>query len=116
MIAGAVILGLLASLQGPETRHDSQPPTHVPPAVATRAVQAPVIDGRDNDPIWQQAVAITDFKEWQPTEGKAPRFRTEARVAYDAANLYVFVRAFDPHPDSILTVLTRRDNFAPTDR
>jgi len=28
-----------------------------------------------------------------------------AKVAYDAANLYVFVRAFDPHPDSIITVL-----------
>jgi hypothetical protein len=116
-MVAAALLGLLASLQGPETsRHDSQPPTHVPPAVATHATLAPVIDGRDNDPIWQQATPITDFKEWQPTEGKAPRFRTEAKVAYDAANLYVFVRAFDPHPDSIITTLSRRDYFGATDR
>ncbi|MFI5208154.1 MAG: DUF5916 domain-containing protein [Gemmatimonadales bacterium] len=117
MVAAALLLSLLASLQGPETtRHDSQPPTHVPRAVATRATQAPVIDGRDDDPIWQQATPITDFREWQPTEGKAPRFATEAKVAYDAANLYVFVRAFDPHPDSIMTLLSRRDYFGPTDR
>ncbi|MFI5280308.1 MAG: DUF5916 domain-containing protein [Gemmatimonadales bacterium] len=116
-MVAAVLLGLLASLQGPETsRHDSQPPVHVPSAVATRATQAPVIDGRDDDPIWRQATPFTDFKEWQPTEGKAPRFATEAKVAYDAANVYVFVRAFDPHPDSIMTLLSRRDNFGPTDR
>src|SRR2546426_7470361 len=42
-------------------------------------------------------------------------FRSEAKVAYDAANLYVFVRAFDPHPDSIITVLARRDYFTPSD-
>ena len=51
----------------------------------------------------------------EPTEGKAPRFRTEAKVAYDAANLYVFVRAYDPHPDSIIQKLERRDTFTPSD-
>src|SRR5579859_7275268 len=117
MVAAALILSLVTALQGPETsRHDSQPPVHVPRAAATRAAQPPVIDGRDTDPIWRQATPITDFREWQPTEGRPPRFPTEARVAYDAANLYVFVRAFDPHPDSILTQLARRDDFLPTDR
>src|SRR5256886_10672711 len=33
----------------------------------------------------------------------------------DAGALYVFVRAFDPHPDSIITVLARRDYFTPSD-
>ena len=36
-------------------------------------------------------------------------------MAYDAANLYVFVRAFDPHPDSIIKLLERRDSFTPSD-
>src|SRR5690348_16294227 len=90
---------------------------HVPTdTVAVHARRAPVIDGRDNDPVWQQAPGITDFIEWQPTEGKKPRFKTEAKVAYDASNLYVFVRAYDPHPDSIIIVLERRDTFTPSDK
>jgi hypothetical protein len=84
-------------------------------ATATRADVAPTIDGKDDDKVWRVAPVISDFKEWRPTEGKAARFRTEAKVAYDAANLYVFVRAFDPHPDSIIKLLERRDSFTSSD-
>lgn len=84
-------------------------------AVAIRADTPPVIDGKDDDAIWRDAPPITAFLQWQPTEGKPPRFKTEAKVAYDAANLYVFVRAFDPHPDSIIKILERRDTFTPSD-
>jgi hypothetical protein len=66
--------------------------------------------------VWRLAQPITDFKEWQPTEGGEPKFPSEARVAYDAANLYVFIRAFDPHPDSIIRQLARRDSWLPGDR
>src|SRR5215471_3883143 len=82
---------------------------------ATRAAQSPVIDGRDDDAVWKQATPITGFQEWRPSEGGPPKLPTEAKIAYDAANLYVFVRAFDPHPDSIITVLARRDYFTPSD-
>jgi Domain of unknown function (DUF5916)/Carbohydrate family 9 binding domain-like len=78
-------------------------------ATAYRAVRAPVIDGRDDDPVWRTALAITGFREFTPVEDKDPRFATEARVAYDAHNLYVFVRAYDASPDSILPLLARRD-------
>src|SRR3989454_305287 len=88
------------------------PPTSV---AATRAAQPPVIDGRDDDPVWREARPITEFQEWRPSEGAPPKLPTMAKVAYDAANLYVFVRAFDPHPDSIITVLARRDYFTPSD-
>ncbi|MEP6492113.1 MAG: DUF5916 domain-containing protein [bacterium] len=84
-------------------------------AMALRAAVPPVIDGKDDDEVWRSAPPITAFTQWQPTEGKAPRFRTEARVAYDAANLFVFVRAFDPHPDSIIRILERRDSFTASD-
>ncbi len=84
-------------------------------AVAVRTEVAPVIDGRDDDAIWRDTPPITQFREWNPTQGKAPRFRTMAKVAYDAANLYVFVRAYDPHPDSIIRILERRDTFTPSD-
>jgi len=75
-----------------------------------------VIDGKDDDAVWKEAPSITEFYEFKPTEMVAPRFRTEAKVAYDAANLYVFVRAFDPHPDSIIRLLERRDTQTPSDK
>ena len=85
-------------------------------AVALRAAAPPAIDGRDTDPIWAQSVAITGFREFAPVEDKEPRYRTEAHVAYDARNIYVFVRAFDPAPDSILARLSRRDVRASSDQ
>jgi len=75
-----------------------------------------VIDGRDDDEVWRQAPVITQFRQWQPVEDGEPRFRTEAKVAYDTRNFYVFVRAFDPRPDSILKPLSRRDVFSASDR
>lgn len=94
---------------------DSPPPT-VPAkrgsgtvAVAVRATKPPVIDGRADDAIWATAQVIEGFRVFDPSEDGEPRFRTEARVAYDERNLYVVVRAFDPHPDSIRALLARRD-------
>ena len=84
-------------------------------ARAIRAGHAPAIDGRDDDSVWRTAPKIDAFTEWQPAEGLAPRFKTEASIAYDAANLYVFVRAYDPRPDSIIKILERRDTSTPSD-
>jgi len=78
-------------------------------ASAARAAQAPSIDGRDDDAAWRDAAPITGFRQFDPVEDAEPSMRTEARVTYDDAHLYVFVRAFDPHPDSIIALLSRRD-------
>ena len=117
------VLGLTLSLQSPQQIHTNADSAGaakagLPPitrTIAVRAEKPPVIDGVDNDAVWRTAKVISDFQEWQPTEGAKARFRTEAKVAYDAANLYVFVRAFDPHPDSIIRILERRDTWTPSD-
>src|SRR3954471_22229698 len=77
--------------------------------MATRAERAPVIDGRDDDAAWSAGTPIDGFQQFDPVEGAEASMRTDARIAYDAANLYVFVRAYDPHPDSIRSLLSRRD-------
>jgi len=117
MVGLLAIIGLVLGPGGPQSAHqlDSARAAR-PTARAVLAVQAPVIDGRDQDPIWRLTQVITDFQEWEPTEGKPARFPTEARVAYDRANLYVFVRCFDPHPDSIIRLIGRRDDFPQSDR
>jgi len=130
MIGVVALLGLTLALQSPDAAvvpQGSTPPApHVrrptPPAtdtgvVATRAEAPVTIDGIDEDAVWRDAPPITAFRMWRPTEGAEVRsgFKTEAKVAYDAANLYVFVRAYDPHPDSIIKMLERRDSFTPSD-
>jgi hypothetical protein len=102
-----MLLGLVLALQVPPA------PPSVPAPVrevrATLAAAAPVLDGRDDDPVWGNAPAIAGFLVARPDEGARPALKTEARVAYDQQNIYVFVRAFDPHPDSIVALLSRRD-------
>ncbi|HUR00879.1 MAG TPA: DUF5916 domain-containing protein [Gemmatimonadaceae bacterium] len=78
-------------------------------ARAITADKPPVLDGRDDDAVWQTAARITDFRVFDPKENGDPTFQTEVRFAYDAENLYVFARMFDPHPDSIVALLSRRD-------
>ncbi|PYO28475.1 MAG: hypothetical protein DMD73_05550 [Gemmatimonadetes bacterium] len=112
LLAAITLARQVADLR-PRQSADQPPP--VRSVAATRAARAPVIDGRDDDAVWREAPAITEFQEWRPSEGGAPKLPTVAKIAYDAANLYVFVRAFDPHPDSIITVLARRDYFTPSD-
>ena len=78
-------------------------------ASATRALIAPVLDGRTDDPAWAEAQVIDQFLEYEPTEGAETRFKTEAKVTYDDKNLYILVRMYDPAPDSIISLLSRRD-------
>ena len=102
---------LLVQAQVPGT-----PPLQAAAAVrATRTAEPPVLDGSSADPIWTSAPAVDRFYEAKPSEGAEPKCRTEARVAFDEHNLYVFVRAFDPHPDSIVSLLSRRDDQTASD-
>jgi hypothetical protein len=123
MIGVIALAGLLVALQDSTRR--LEPPVRVTGVkapsdtgvAATRADVAPVIDGRDDDAVWRVAPVVSSFKMWRPTEGKEQRagFNTEAKVAYDASNLYVLVHAHDPHPDSIITLLERRDTWTSSD-
>jgi hypothetical protein len=80
---------------------------------AHRAATAPVIDGRDDDAAWTAIAPSSDFTVFRPTEGARPTFRTDLKVTFDDRALYVLVRAHDPRPDSIIGLLSRRDNFGP---
>jgi hypothetical protein len=78
-------------------------------AIARRAEQAPAIDGRDDDVAWQGAQVIDRFLEYEPTPGAETRFKTEVRVLFDDKYLYAVARMHDPAPDSIVSLLSRRD-------
>src|SRR5437867_12827510 len=116
MPAVALLAILLQTATSPSGDGVAPPPSTATRATAVRAKTPVVIDGRDDDDVWRVAPAITQFREFQPKEDADPRFATEAKVAYDDHTLYVFIPAFDPHPDSILKLLARRDVRAATDQ
>ena len=84
-------------------------------AIAIRAPQAHVITADEHAPLWEGAQLIDGFRVFDPTEDGAPAMRTTAKVAYDDRNLYILVRAYDPHPDSIVALLSRRDVRTPSE-
>ncbi len=107
-------------IAGPVGAQASAAAARIPPLAriipnATRAVTPPAIDGRSLDAVWDEAVPVTEFRQFDPVEDGEPAFKTEARFAYDDRNLYVLVRAFDPHPDSIMALLSRRDERTQSD-
>jgi hypothetical protein len=108
------LLGVLLVLQA-QGEAIKPPLSNATSVRATRTATPPELDGRDDEVVWRSAPAIDQFLEARPTEGAAPKLPTEARVAYDEHNLYVFVRAFDSHPDSIVSLLARRDHQPPSD-
>src|SRR3989441_6367376 len=104
----AVLLAIVLQTSTPSSGSGGAvvpPPSTATRATAVRATHPVVIDGRDDDEVWRLAPPITQFREFQPKEDGDPRFATEAKVAYDDRYFYVFIRAFDPHPDSILKLL-----------
>ena len=101
-------LALAATLAGPATgRVDA-----VAVPASARAVHT---TGELTDEFWQSVAPVDAFVEREPVEGGIPSQRTEFRVAYDAATIFVRVIAFDTEPAGIRSYLTRRDGDSPSD-
>ena len=112
--SAALALALLQQPQPSPVQASAAAPALV--ATAVHATRAPAIDGSDADPVWQSAPVRSEFRQFEPRVDVDPSFRTEFRAAFDERNLYVFVRMYDPHPDSIMRALTRRDVRGPSDQ
>ena len=80
------------------------------PIKVARVATPPVIDGKLDDAIWQQATVFKDFLQVQPGDNIAPTQPTEAYLAYDAKTLYLAFRAFD-EPDKIRATVAKRDDI-----
>jgi len=84
-------------------------------ALAVRATAPVLLDGRNAEPFWRAAPVTTEFRQFEPRPSSDPSLRTEFQVAHSERELYVFVRAYDSSPDSIMRALTRRDVRGPSD-
>jgi hypothetical protein len=103
-ISLCVLAALFLSAEAP-----AQSVSERPVAAASAAGAEIRVDGALDEAAWASASPITGFVQRDPREGAEPTFRTEARVLYDAAAVYVGVRAYDDNPDRIVGYLTRRD-------
>ena len=98
------------------------PPPPVAPAVVSRdrdgrvtlrAVRLPeglVIDGRLDEPVYQEVPAVSDFIQQEPREGEPATEKTDAWIFFDDNNLYVSARNWDSQPERIVANEMRRDN------
>ena len=63
---------------------------------------APRIDGRLDDEVWALATAFGDFIQREPNVGALSTERTEFKVLFDDAKMYVAIWAYEPHNGGIV--------------
>lgn len=76
---------------------------------AVRRDGAVQLDGRLDEPAWAAAPEAREFTQSYPQPGRPPTDPMSVRVLYDDQAIYVGVRMYDSHPDSIAAQLARRD-------
>ncbi|MBE0594724.1 MAG: carbohydrate binding family 9 domain-containing protein, partial [Gemmatimonadales bacterium] len=96
-----VALGAPAELRAQESR----------PAVTAVHAATPIeLNGRLDEPAWEQAPAATDFTQREPEEGVPATQRTEVRFLFDRDALYVGARMYDSEGAAgVVSRLFRRD-------
>ena len=72
------------------------------------------VNGRLDEPAWQQAVPVDDFLQQEPTEGSVPSEKTEVRIAFNRSDLYIGAVFYDD-PAGILAHQRQRDAGLGTD-
>jgi hypothetical protein len=77
--------------------------------MAARRTHPIHLDGVLDEADWARAPVATSFTQRFPDPGKPATFQTEVRILYDDDAIYVGARMFDPHPDSIVAPMARRD-------
>ena len=95
--------------QNPEPSSSVSPEPGGRIAHAVRVDHAPRLDGALDDPIWQQASPITDFKQREPYEGQPATERTEVRILYTRNEVYFGVACHDSAPNGAIATQLRRD-------
>jgi len=72
-----------------------------------RVDSAPVIDGKLDDSVWQNAEVLTDFHQTRPRDGGEPSDPTEVYLLFDDDALYIGARMYDSEPDRIAAPTVR---------
>ena len=111
-------IGLLVAVLAvsPANADDSSTLLGRPVVQLKRAENPPVLDGKLDDPVWRDAVLISEFVQSRPVDGAPATEETEVRVAYDSGHLYFAFYARYSDPALIRANRSDRDQTRADDR
>ena len=78
-------------------------------AQAVRVEHAPRLDGTLDDPVWQQAVPITNFRQREPYEGQPATERSDVKILYTRNEVYFGIMCHDSMANGPVATQLRRD-------
>ncbi|MGI0149137.1 MAG: carbohydrate binding family 9 domain-containing protein, partial [Thermoplasmata archaeon] len=84
-------------------------PTATPSVTAVHTSSSIRLDGRLDEPAWQEAGTIHDLVQQDPHPGEPTPYRTEVQILADDENLYLGVECFDPAPNRVSVHTLQRD-------
>lgn len=114
----SIILLLLCihALQGQEGTDANFPPPKVSVEIkATKITGKITLDGRLDEPQWQDADVITSFFKVEPVQGEAIKNPTKVRVLFDEKNLYIGVFAKNTEGKKSIRIQDLRRDFNPSE-
>jgi hypothetical protein len=78
-------------------------------ADAVRVENPPRLDGTLDDPLWQTAKPINDFRQREPHEGEPATEKTEVHILYTRHAVFFGIHCYDSEPSRIKATEMRRD-------
>ena len=111
-LAGTILLVCVLSQTMSGQKAESAPAAAEPRqrvAEAIRVDHPPRLNGALDDPLWQQAFPITDFKQREPYESQPATERTEVRLLYSRNEIYVGIACHDSAASGPVATQLRRD-------
>jgi len=72
------------------------------------------IDGKLDEPVWQQAAVLTGFSQFSPVDGVPAADTTQVLVWYSPSAIHFGIRAFEAH-GAVHASLADRDRIASDD-
>jgi len=78
-------------------------------AEAVRVDHSPKLDGTLDDPLWQSAKPVTDFRQREPHEGESATGNTDVRIVFTRSAVYFGIHCYDSEPSRSVATELRRD-------
>ena len=113
MSTSPLVIFLLAFAPFQAVAHETV--KYVAHAVEISASEAPRIDGRLDDAVWNRAEALTGFVQHEPFAGTPATEESRVYLLFDENSLYIGCRLFDDHPENIISELGRRESIYRSD-
>lgn len=76
---------------------------------ASQIAERITLDGQLNEPVWQNAIKISNFTQRELNFGEPASERTEVAIAYNQQYLYIAVWCYDSMPENLIAKELRRD-------